>query len=342
MVDLKLLHELMYIFGPSGNEGKIREFIKKQIKPYVDDIKVDSLGNLIAHKKGDSPRVMLAAHMDEIGIMIKSIDAQGRIYFSPVGGIQPIVLLGEIVHIYAKKREIHGVITTDIMSADEDIAQLPKLSEMYVDTGLSLKELKALGVEIGSYLNLEQKKGPLLGNKNIISGKALDDRVGCYILIELIKKLKNTKNEIYFAFTVQEEVGLYGAKTSAYRIEPEWAIAIDVTSADDMMTKPTVTLGAGPCITIKDADMLSNKCINGWFEDIAKAKKIPLQLQVSDFGTTDAMTIIISKGGVSATVLSVGVRNLHSTISIVHREDIDNAIKLLYELMKKPPKVCLV
>jgi tetrahedral aminopeptidase len=341
-MDIKLLHELMYIFGPSGNESEIREFIIKQIKSYVDDISVDKLGNLIAHKKGASPKVMLAAHMDEIGLMIKSIDPQGRIFFSTIGGIQPLVLLGEIVHIYGKKREIHGVITTDIMSADEDIVALPKLDEMYVDTGLSKKQLKELGVEIGSYLNLEQKEGPNLGNKDYISGKALDDRVGCFILIELIKKLKNTKSEIYFVFTVQEEVGLYGAKTSAYKIEPDWAIAIDVTAGNDRMNKPTVYLGEGPCITIKDADMLSNKCINGWLEKLAKKNKIPLQLEVSDFGTTDAMTIIVSKGGVSATVLSVGVRNLHSTISIVHRRDIEYAIKLLYLLMKTPPKECLV
>lgn len=339
---MKLLFKLIEAFGTSGNEGNVRAIISKEIKPYVDDLTIDKLGNLIAHKKGKAPRVMIAAHMDEIGLMIKSIDIKGRIYFSNVGGIEPIVLVGHSVHIKTKKGKIHGVITTEEVSNDFSIDKLPKISDLFVDTGLKRKSLVKLNIKPGDYLLLEHKIHHYLGNKNLIAGKALDDRIGCYILVELAKKLKNIKNETFLVFTVQEEIGLYGAKTSAYRIDPDWAVAVDVTNADDRSLQPTISLGKGPCLTIKDADMISNKCLNNHLEKIAKDKNIPIQFDVSDFGATDAANILTSKEGVSSTIVCVPIRNLHSTIGISHKKDIENAILLLRELLKNPPKICLI
>lgn len=334
-----LLEKLMNVFGVSGNEENIREMIKNEIKKYADEVSLDKLGNLIVRKKGEPPKVMLAAHMDEIGLVIKSIERGGKIFCSPVGGIEAITLLGERVHIETKKGIIHGVITTREISDGIYTTKLPKMENLIVDTGLSRRGLKRMGVEIGTYLSLEQEPF-FLGSENIICGKALDNRIGCYILIELAKRLKKIKNEVYYVFTVQEEMGLFGAITSTYIVEPDWALAVDVSETCDSTGEITKTIGKGPCLTIKDSDMIANKCLNDWIRNIAKKKKIPIQLDVSDLGTTDAVSISISRGGVPSSVVSVPVRNLHTPTAVAHKKDIENTIKLLEELLKNPPKVC--
>ena len=337
---MQLLEKLINAYGVSGNEGEVRNIIAKEIRKYVDDVRADKMGNLITRKRGRAPKVMLVAHMDEIGLMVKNIHRDGTMSVVAVGGIEPMILIGQRVHVKTKKGKIHGVITTKLLSDDHEILKLPDMPDLIVDTGLNKKELERKGVSIGDYLPLEQEAGTL-GSKNIISGKALDDRIGCYILIEVAKKIKNLKHEVYFVFTVQEEVGLYGAKTSTYAIEPDWAIAVDTTNANDLESTPDITkrIGGGPCITIKDEEMISNQHITAHLKQIARRKKIPVQLEVSDFGTTDAMNVSISKSGVLTSVVSIPVRNLHSTMGVAHKSDINNAIKLLVELLKNPPKV---
>ncbi|MEK6856475.1 MAG: M20/M25/M40 family metallo-hydrolase, partial [Nanoarchaeota archaeon] len=193
------------------------------------------------------------------------------------------------------------------------------------------------GIEVGCYIvplhHLEY-----LGDKNVISGKALDDRIGCYVLIELARKLKKAKADVYFIFTVQEEIGLYGAKTSIYNLKPDWGIAIDVVSATDGAVGSTRMLGNGPVITVKDAEMIADKNLNNAIINIAKKLKINLQKDVSSFGTTDATNIMLSKGGTPSTAIGVAVRNIHSTIGISDMRDIDGTIKILYEFLKNPPK----
>jgi len=336
---MDLLEELLDAFGASGNEGNVRNIILREIKKHVDDINVDKSGNLIAHIKGKRPRVMLAAHMDEIGLIVKNIDVKGRIFFSTIGGIDPLALICQRVFLETKKGPIYGVITMNDMSNSFDYNEKPKIRELFVDTGLNRLELNNLGVKTGDYIHYKRKT-IRLGNKNFISGKALDDRIGCYILIELTKRLNNIKNEIYLVFTVQEEIGLYGAKTSAYFVEPDWAMAIDVTNADDLSGDvSTINIGLGPTITIKDAEMLGNRDIDNWIINLAKKNKIPLQLDVSDFGTTDALNISLSKKGVPSVAMNIPVRNLHTTIGIADKRDIENAIKLLELLLKNPPKI---
>ncbi len=338
MINKKLLMSLMDTYGISGDEGSVRLLIEKEMKRHVDDMKVDKMGNLICRKKGRGQRVMLAAHMDEIGLIVKFIDKDGRIFFSAVGGIEPLSVLGQRVSIKAKKANIHGVITTADMSSGEDIRTLPRIDEMYVDTGMKSEELKRHGVGIGTYISLDQHSG-FLGNGKLVYGKALDDRAGCYVLIELAKRLERHEDDIYFVFTVQEEVGLYGAKTSTYQVDPSWAIAVDVTTSDEDRAQKTKFLGSGPCLTIKDADMISDHPINEWITSISKKNKIPLQLEVSDFGTTDALNISLSRGGVSSTVVTIPVKNLHSTIGIAHMDDIENVIKLLCLLLSSKRKI---
>jgi endoglucanase len=307
-------------------------------------VTVDKFGNLIAHKKGSGPTVMLVAHMDEVGLMIKSINERGNIFCSEIGGLEPVSLIGRLVSIKTNKNQIYGVISTPEINDDEEVTALPKIDDLFVYTGLNKKELMSQGVEIGSFIELVRET-VFLGNKNMICGKALDDRVGCCILVELAKRLKKSKDDIYFVFTVQEEIGLYGSKTSIEAINPSWAIVVDVTNADDSHEhthEVTKEVGLGPCVTVKDADMIANVCIDGWLKDIAKKNKIPIQLEVSDIGTTDALSISISKGGIPTAVVGVAVRNLHTTSGVASLKDIENTIRLLTELIKNHPATCIV
>lgn len=338
---LETLKALMETDGISGDEIDVRNFIMKDIRKHVDDITVDNTGNLFAHKKGGAPRVMLAAHMDEIGLMVKNIDDSGNIFFSRIGGAEPITLIGQRVKIKTGKDPVFGVITTPLLSNGDPVYSIPKVDEMHIDTGLGKEELAKAGVRAGTFIALQQETCTL--SDKIIYGRALDDRIGCYILLELARRLKKTENEVYFVFTVQEEIGVYGAKTSAYKIRPDWAIAVDVTNAEDRGNKPHANvLGGGPCITLKDAGMITNKCLNIWLEDTAKRKSIPLQYDVGEKGTTDALSISLSREGVPATVLGVAVRNLHSTIGMASISDIENTIRLLEEFLANAPKECVL
>ncbi len=332
-LNMSLLENLISALGVSGNEEEVRDIIVKEIKPYVDDMHTDSLGNLIAHKKGARPKIMLAAHMDEVGLMLKRIDDRGIIYCSGIGGINIVTLLGQMVHIDTKKGIIHGAITSKEIWAGKEMKELPNIEEVLIDTGLSREELLKIGVTIGSYLPLEEKPF-YLGSKDIICGKALDDRLGCFILIELARRLKHVKNEVYYVFTVQEEFGLYGAKTSAFEIEPDWGIAVDVTHANDVFDEPTRILGNGPVITIKDGELLASKKLNDKLIEAAKRKRIPYQLAVIELGTSDATNMLVTKGGIPATVFGPLIRNIHTTVSIAHRRDIENAVRILEEFLK--------
>ncbi|MDO8628501.1 MAG: M28 family peptidase, partial [Nanoarchaeota archaeon] len=300
-MDIELLKKLSLTPGPSGREDEVRLLLKKLLKPFVDELFVDKYGNLVGHKKGSGPKALLVAHMDEIGLMVKGIDSSGDLRCSPIGGVDAINMIGERAALTTKKGVIYGVISTPALSNAELVETVPQMKDLIVDTGLSKLELEKVGVQPGDYLNLD-RYFMTLGSSKIISGKALDDRIGCYILLELAKRLKKSKQEVFYVFTVQEEVGLYGAKTSIYGMDPDYAIIVDVTSADDKAVSPTRILGHGPCLTIKYADMLSNKCIDDWVKLAAKRKKVALQMDISDEGTTDALTISIAKGGIPSTV----------------------------------------
>lgn len=336
----ELLFELINTLGPSGNEENVRKIISREIKRYVDEMKVDKMGNLVARVKGKGKKIMLTAHMDEIGLMVSKIENNGHLKISILGGIETITLVGHTVSILKKNNSVacNGVITFYELHESLEIDKIPKLEDVYIDTGLNKKELLKKGVEIGSYI-VTKHKATSLGNENIISGKALDNRVGCYVLIQLIKVLRKINVEAYFVFTVQEEVGLYGAKTSVYNINPDYGIAIDATNSEDSEATSDLIMGNGPTITVKDSEIIASRELNEHLRKLAKKYKIPLQLEVVDMGTTDATSIMFSKGGVPSTVVSIPVRNLHSTIGIVNYQDITNSIYLLEKLLKEPPKI---
>ncbi|UCG68561.1 MAG: M42 family peptidase [Thermoplasmata archaeon] len=334
---LKLIKKLSDAFGVSGNEGAIREIIKRRIKAHVDSIETDKIGNLICKKNGKDKdsALILAAHMDEIGLMAREVDKHGHIYFSRVGELSKQTLLGQKVHIMGRKKEIHGVITHKKLHIGEEAEGFPEETELYVDTGINMDELGSMGIEIGTYI-VPEKKLETLGSNNIISGKALDDRLGCAILIKLAESVKNPNIDIFYVFTAQEEIGMYGAKTSMYKIDASCAIAADISFATDF-SDSGIQLGKGPVITIKDSDLIANRKLVDSLVELAKKRHIPYQLEVSDIGTTDALYLSISKGGLPATAVGVPIRNPHSTISIADLTDVKNCMRLLRAFLQHPP-----
>jgi putative aminopeptidase FrvX len=337
---VKLLMRMMEIYGTSGNENEIRKLILKEIRKHVKDVKVDRFGNVIAHKGGAGPKIMLAAHMDEVGLIIRSISEKGNIRCSVIGSLEPVSLIGQRVHMHGK-RMVHGIATTPEISDDEGLDELPEIEDMIIETGMDKKELKRNGIDVGAFINLEQKS-EMFGRK--ITGKALDDRVGCYVLLELARRLKKTKADIYYVFTVQEEIGLYGSQTSLYGINPDMAVVVDMTTADDAKEEAheiTKRLGKGPTITVKDEDIISNLCMDGFLKKLGDRLKIPYQIEVNDEGTTDARIISVSKGGIPTTMMGVPVRNMHTTMGLASLKDIGWLIRLLEAFLKKPPLKCV-
>lgn len=339
----ELLFKLIDALGPSGREQEVRSLILKEIRKYVDATDVDGFGNIIAFKKGKNDvKIMLAAHMDEIGLMIKEIQRDGMIRFTPIGGIEPMTLLGQPVSILSKKTKACGVITIKDIDNGEYVESLPKMNELYVDIGAASREqVLRLGISTGDYI-IPNHTTSCLANKRRFSGKAVDNRVGCYALIQLIKRLKKCPYDMYFVFTVQEEIGLYGAKIATYKIEPDWGIAVDSTNADEANDDPNIVLGKGPVLTYMDSEIISNSCLNDWLEQTAKKKKIKMQKKVEEGGSTDAARIMISKKGVPSTTVSIPVRNMHSTVGIADIVDIENTVDLLYWFFQQKLQKCVV
>lgn len=322
-----LLKRLVETYGPSGNEDKVRSLIIDEIKAYVDEIKIDKMGNLMAKKNGAGPKIMIASHMDEIGIIITGIDENGFLRFANIGGVSPNVSLGQRVMF---SNGSLGVLSMEHLDNIKDL----KLDKMYIDIGAPSRDEAMKIVSIGDVACFYQQYAQL--GDRIIS-KALDDRIGCYVAIETIKRMQHSPNEVYFVFTVQEEVGIRGAKTAAYGINPDMGIAIDVTATGDTpKAKPmAVKLSDGPAVKIKDNSMLSHPMVKGLMINTAKEHNIPYQLEVLEFGGTDSGAIHLSRAGVPSGVLSIPSRYVHSPSEMVSSKDVENAILLLTKILEK-------
>lgn len=315
---MELLKELTEIYGPSGREDKIREFIKKKVSPYADETETDILGNLIVHKKGTGKKIMLAAHMDEIGIIVTFIDNNGFLRFSGVGGLNRQDILYKRV---CFENGVIGVVGTEKDNKDKLI------SKMFIDIGAENKEEAEKMVAVGDMASFA---GEFKKSGNAVISKALDNRAGCYVLIEALKHVE-TNNDLYFVFTVQEEVGLRGAKTSAYGIEPDFAVAIDVTdtgdtpNAEDMAVK----LGKGAAIKVMDSSVLCDSGIRTALIECAKENNIPYQLEVMTDGGTDAGAIAVARAGIKTGGISIPTRYIHSPSEMANIGDIENCVSLL-------------
>ncbi len=336
-----LLKRLTEAIGPSGYEDSVRDIVVDELKSYADSLWIDSLGNVIAVKKGSkgAARLMIAAHMDEIGLIISYIDERGFLRFQPIGGVSERTLLGQRVAIKTLNGDIiRGVIGTKpphIMKPEE-MKQVPDSKDLYIDVGVSSRaEVEKLGITIGSIAVFERDL-TTLGTSDVIIGKALDDRVGVAAMIEAFKAIDGNDVDVYAVATVQEEVGLKGARVAAYSITPHIALALDVTVASDVAgvsEQDWITqLGKGPAIKVADgraaSGLIAHPAVRNKLIEIAKQYGIPYQLEVLHGGTTDASIIALNKEGVPAATISIPTRYIHSPAEVANLNDIVMSSKL--------------
>lgn len=326
-----LIQKLVETPGPSGYETQVRELIRTEVASYADDLRVDNLGNLIVRKGKQNEagkRIMLSAHMDEIGIMVTHIDENGFLHFTNLGGVRPYN------HIGGRVRFLDGTIGVIGMERLNNPTKMPTLENLFIDIGAS--NPKDCPVKIGDVAAFDHAF-TVLQDKNKrerLVSKAMDDRISVAILIQALKTIKETPNELFFVFSVQEEVGVRGATTAAYGIDPDLGLAVDVTLTGDTpkSMKMEVSLGKGPAIKVRDAGMLSDPRIVDWMVRTSKKAKIPYQLEILQAGSTDARAIQLSRSGVPAGCISIPCRYIHSPSEMVDLSDVEYATRLLVEL----------
>lgn len=330
-LNVKGLKELVSIYGPSGQEFKVADYIISEIKDYVDEITVDKLGTVIARKKGDGPKLMVAGHMDQIGMMVTDIDDKGFIRLTNIGGINPHITHGERV---VFKDGTVGVVYAE---ATAEMGKL-KLEKLYVDIGAKDKEEALKVAMIGDVCVYGTNFNE---SEHTINVGALDDRIGCFVMMEAIKNLEAVENDCYFVFTVQEEVGIRGAKTSAYAINPDVGLAVDITSSGDTpgSKRFKISLHDGVAIKVRDNSLLSHPKVNSFLTDLCKENEIKYQMEVLEFGGTDAGGISLTKEGIPASCLSIPTRYAHSAHETVSKDDVLATIKLLIKVVAKKMEI---
>lgn len=328
----KLLQALTETFGPSGYEDEVRQIIHKEVKPFADEIRVDALGNLIVHKSPkraskDTRRIMVAAHMDEIGMIVSYVDKNGFVHFSPLGAIIREYLPGGRIRFM---NGIQGVIGFDGFESGKG---LPALDKTYIDVGATSRE--DCPVKIGDVATFER---PFTEFGDRLIAKSMGNRVGVLIAMETLRLLKPTPHELYFVFTTQNKVGIRGAATSAYEVDPDVGIALGIASAGDTpgSYQKGVALGDGPCIMIQEAGMIADPRLVRWMVKAAEKNKIPYQREVLLTGRTDARAIQMTRAGVPSGAISVPVRYMHSPSEMVDYSDVQNAVKLLSAVLYTP------
>lgn len=333
-INTALLNKICTTPGAPGFEKEIRELVLQEIKGLVDDVEIDNMGNVYAIKRGTGDkRVMIGAHMDEIGFMVTHIDDNGFIRFHTLGGFDPKTLTAQRVIIHGKK-DVIGVMASKpihVMTADER-NKVAKLSDYFIDTGLTAEEVKEL-VEIGNPITRERE---FIEMGNCVNGKSLDNRLAVFILIEMFRGLvgKTVPYDIYGVFTVQEEVGIRGANVSSMRINPDFGFGLDTTIAFDLpgaaAHEKITELGKGTAIKIMDASTICDYRMVDFMKKTADKHKITWQPEILTAGGTDTAGIQrMTEGGSIAGAVSIPTRHLHQVIEMAHKDDIQGSIDLL-------------
>lgn len=340
---MELLKQLSEVAGIAGREERVREIIKVALEGHVDEMSEDALGNLIAIKKSSqesAKRVMLSAHMDEIGFYVRHVSDKGFLRVHNVGGFDTRNLLARQVTVHASSgKDLIGVMNPETkpihIATAEERKEIPKMSDFYIDLGLSAEDVKKQ-VRIGDMVSLRQSFYDL---GEIVTGKALDDRASCWIQIETLKRLSNPKYDVYAVFTVQEEVGIRGAMTSSYKIEPHIGIALDTTLAVDTpgieKDQSITEMGKGVALKIMDSGSISTRWLLDDFIDLAEEEKITYQLEVLPLGGTDAGAIQRSRHGVPSITLSTPSRYVHTVTEMVSKSDLQAATDLLIAFLER-------
>ena len=335
MINTKLLAEICEAPGAPGHEQKIREIVYREVTPLVDSITTDNMGNIYAVKKGKKgKKVMIGAHMDEIGFIVTHIDEQGFVFFHTLGGFDAKTLTAQRVVIHGKK-DVVGVMGSKpihLMSVEER-NKTPKIKDYFIDTGIEKKKLEKI-ISVGDVIT---RKSKLIEMGDCINCKSLDNRISVFILIEMLREIK-TKPEydIYGVFTVQEEIGLRGANVSSMNINPDFGIGLDTTIAFDTpgsaKKEQVSSLGEGACIKVMDSSTVCDYRMVKYMKDLSVKKKIKTQLEILPAGGTDTAAIQrMNPGGSIAGAVSIPTRHIHQSIEMVHKKDVKGAIKLLKE-----------
>ncbi|RLQ97992.1 M42 family metallopeptidase [Falsibacillus albus] len=342
---LHMLKDLTDAKGIPGNEKEVREVMKKYIEPFSDEIQTDGLGSLIAKKVGEEngPKVMIAGHLDEVGFMVTQIDDKGFLRFQTVGGWWSQVMLAQRVTIVTRKGDVTGVIGSKpphILPPEARRKQVD-IKDMFIDVGASNREeAMEWGVRPGDMV-VPYFEFTVMNNEKMLLAKAWDNRIGCAIAIDVLKNLKDAShpNVVYGVGTVQEEVGLRGAKTAASAIQPDIAFGVDVGIAGDtpgISDKDAQSkMGKGPQIILYDASMVSHKGLRDFVTDTADELNIPYQFDAIPGGGTDSGAIHVTANGVPALSITIATRYIHSHAAMLHRDDYENAVKLITEVVKK-------
>lgn len=326
-----VLAQLCPIPGPSGNEDAVRNAIASLVEPFADEVRTDSLGNLIVRKGTSGPKVMMAAHMDEVGLIVTHVDKEGFLRFGTIGGIRPVQMVGQRVQFTDGSTGIIGC---------ERVKDWKELQpeHLFIDPGVS-----AGGNSAGSLRRVGDcccGAGPTVFHGDMVISKALDDRSGCSVLIEVLRILCTEGFpgvEAYFVFTVQEELGLRGAQTSAFSIRPDVGIAVDVAPAGDTPNAKSTSLklGKGAAIKVKDNSVITTPLVRRKLQEVAEKHAIPYQIEVLERGGTDAGAIQLSCGGVPTGALSIPVRYVHTASEAAHMGDIEACARLLAAFLKE-------
>lgn len=345
---LTMLKDLTDAKGIPGNEQEPRSVMKKYIVPYADEVETDGLGSLIARKSGvaEGPKIMVAGHLDEVGFMITQIDDKGFLKFQTVGGWWNQVMLAQRVTIVTLKGDITGVIGSKpphILSPEARKKPV-EIKDMFIDIGASSKEeAQDWGVRPGD-MAVPYFEFTVMNNEKMLLAKAWDNRIGCAIAIDVLRNLKeeNHPNTVYGVGTVQEEVGLRGAKTAANKIMPDIAFAVDVGIAGDtpgISEKESQSkMGDGPQIMLYDASMVSHKGLRDFVTGIADELGVPYQFDAMPGGGTDAGSTHLAGEGAPSLAITIATRYIHTHGAILHRDDYENAVKLITEVIKRLDK----
>jgi endoglucanase len=347
VTSLDVLKKMVESFGPSGFERETSRIINDFMKPYSDELISDKLGTTAYVAKGtvDRPRVLLAGHIDEVGFVVSGIDEKtGFLTFNTVGGWWSQVLIGQRVVVRTNKGDLFGVIAAKPphLLSDDERKKVVETADMYLDIGLSSREEATnVGVKIGDPV-VPWSPFTFLHGKKIAMGKAFDDRIGAFVIMEAIRRINQNEishpNTIYGAATVQEEVGLRGAQTIANLVDPDVAFVLEVDIAGDVPgIKPPnapTKLGKGPSLLTFDRSMIPNQPLKEFVMKTAEASNIPLQLSHTPRGGTDAGRIHLNRAGCPSIVIGVPTRHIHSHVGLLNLDDVDAAVRLLIELLK--------
>ncbi len=329
-----LIKRLSQAFGPAGSEEAVRTLIRDECRPLADEVRVDGMGNLIIRKRGAGGgtrrKLMLAAHMDEVGLMVTHVDEKGFARFAALGPLRHLSLLGQ--------RCLFANGTIGVIGREEKRAKPNELEpdRFYIDTGATGD--KTANVAVGDSAVL---LGAFVDSGTRLIGKAFDDRLGCAVLIDTLRQIKKSPNDLYFVFTVQQQVGARGATTSTFGIQPDFALVVDVTAAGDTPEAETnsIALGKGPAVKVKDPGILVSPLVRDALVEAAREARSPYQFEVAAAGTTDAGALQITREGVHAGALSIPLRYMHTPAEMAEMSDVQNAIKLLLAVLARPMPV---